>query len=210
MAVLVVVGWIAVHGLWYRVGWTDAAWPTTAAVAIGALCTGGFVFGGLMLLNAVMNRVADVQDWMRINADLDAAIADGQALKAQLHAERQARQRAETERDIAMLKATRPAPVMVTPVAEDDTVYVDAQALIKRRWNGLKWGRDAMVDAGWTPARWTEAMELVKLAGIAVSSGKANVPFDNAVDVSVPLAMLATWQERSEQVSERRMIAANG
>lgn len=208
-ATLVVAGWITVHGAAYGIGWTPAPWPDWGRVAIGAGVVGMVVFGGLMFLRSSIDEIMAASDWQRINADLDAAIADVEVLKAALAAERHRATVAELARDTFAMRANRAPAVAVTPQPEDSQMWEDARALITRRWNGLKWGRDTMTDTGWTPTRWAEAMELLKVAQIAVASGRAMVPFDSTVPVQVPLAMLAEWRQNEDATSFRRFAAAN-
>ncbi len=208
-ATLVVAGWITVHGAAYGIGWTPDAWPDWGRVAIGAGVVGMVVFGGLMFLRSSIDEIMAASDWQRVNADLDAAIADVEALKVALAAERHRASVAELQRDTLAMRNARAPVVAVTPQPEDSQVWEDARAMVTRRWNGLKWGRDAMTDAGWTPTRWAEAMELLKLAQIAVASGRAMVPFDASVPVAVPLAMLAEFRQNEDAGAFRRFAAAN-
>jgi hypothetical protein len=141
--------------------------------AIWGLCAGGLMFGALMVIRLSLDELHQAWEWQRMIADLDSMANENATLRDRI---------ASLERDINYERLQRsaraqvPEPRRVDVMPAVDGARRDAETLLQRHFMGVSFARDVMVsNAGWTPTRWNEAMEILKAAGIAVTNGKRTV-----------------------------------
>lgn len=188
MVAIVVACWLIAWGALHGAGVVTEAWPDPLRVTISATVAGMLTFGVLMFVRNSLDEIFDTNDRLSMTKYIEELETAVTMRDQTIVEERRLRKIAESQAAVFTARAGQRTARRIDPEPTLGKEWEDAQQLILRHYNGTKWGRDALVSSGWTPAQWDAAMTVLSRAGVAVKSGRAWVPWDKNATVTQALA----------------------